>query len=88
MLLRNVHTHITETHGLPYWGSYLLFAFTTILIGAVLGLFLVFVIDCFYPTKIPAKQNIQQTIQTNEEQVRKQSIYLTYDLDIFMAIKN
>jgi len=68
MLLRNVHTHITETHGIPYWGSYLLFALATIVIGAVLGLFLVFVIDCFYPTKIPARQNVQQTVETKDEQ--------------------
>ena len=64
MLLRNVHTYISETHGIPYWGSYLLFAIATIVIGAVLGIFLVFLIDCFYPTKIPAKQNVQQTVET------------------------
>jgi len=49
-------------------GSYLLFAIATIVIGAVLGIFLVFLIDCFYPTKIPAKQNVQQTVETKDEQ--------------------
>lgn len=51
MLLRNIHMELTEEHGIPYWGSYLLFALATIIIGAVLGLVLVFIIDCFYPSK-------------------------------------
>lgn len=68
MLLRNVHTHITETHGIPYWGSYLLFALGTIVIGAILGLFLVFVIDCFYPSKVSVKQNNQQKLIDDQEE--------------------
>lgn len=49
MMLRNIHTQITEEHGIPYWGSYLLFALATIVVGAILGLVLVFLIDLFYP---------------------------------------
>lgn len=56
MMLRNIHTQITEEHGIPYWGSYLLFALATIIVGAVLGLILVFLIDCFYPAKAPTKR--------------------------------
>lgn len=56
MMLRNIHTQITEEHGIPYWGSYLLFALATIIVGAVLGLVLVFLIDCFYPAKVAVKR--------------------------------
>ena len=56
MLLRNIHTSLTEEHGIPYWGSYLLFALATIVIGAVLGLVLVFMIDCFYPSRVSQKK--------------------------------
>lgn len=66
MLLRNVHTHITEDHGIPYWGSYLLFALATIVVGAVLGLILVFIIDCFYPAK-PAACSHGKPVITPEE---------------------
>ena len=56
MLLRNIHTELTEEYGIPYWGSYLIFAAATIVIGAVLGLVLVFLIDCFYPNKVAQKK--------------------------------
>ncbi|XP_059482712.1 thioredoxin-related transmembrane protein 1 [Neocloeon triangulifer] len=51
MVLRTVHNHLMETYGLPIWGSYLIFALFTILVGALLGLLLVCVIDCIYPPK-------------------------------------
>ncbi|KAG8242296.1 Thioredoxin- transmembrane protein 1 [Homalodisca vitripennis] len=37
-LLRAVHTRLMEDYGLPTWGSYLIFAVATIIIGALLGL--------------------------------------------------
>lgn len=38
MALRAVHNRLVEDYGIPYWGSYILFAFATILLGALLGL--------------------------------------------------
>ncbi len=38
MALRSVHNRLVEDYGIPYWGSYILFAFATILLGAILGL--------------------------------------------------
>lgn len=38
MALRSVHNSLVEDYGIPYWGSYILFAFATILFGAILGL--------------------------------------------------
>ncbi|KAH7972636.1 hypothetical protein HPB52_014363 [Rhipicephalus sanguineus] len=38
MSLRALHTTLVDYYGIPYWGSYILFALGTIVIGAVLGL--------------------------------------------------
>ncbi|XP_022203083.1 thioredoxin-related transmembrane protein 1 [Nilaparvata lugens] len=50
-LLRSIHTRLMEDYGLPTWGSYLIFAVGTIILGALLGLLLVCIIDIFYPPK-------------------------------------
>ena len=38
MALRSVHNSLVEDYGIPYWGSYIVFALATILVGAILGL--------------------------------------------------
>lgn len=35
---QTVHTYLMETYGLPIWGSYIIFALFTIVLGALLGL--------------------------------------------------
>ncbi|KAK5640014.1 hypothetical protein RI129_010825 [Pyrocoelia pectoralis] len=50
-VLRGIHTHLMEEFGLPTWGSYLIFAVATIVLGALLGLVLVCIIDLVYPPK-------------------------------------
>ncbi|XP_072751943.1 thioredoxin-related transmembrane protein 1 [Anoplolepis gracilipes] len=54
-VLRGVHNKLLEDIGLPTWGSYLIFAVATIILGAILGLFIVCLIDFIYPPK-PAQQ--------------------------------
>merc|ERR1712141_611695 len=49
MVLREVHSLMTEQYELPSWSVYVMFATVTILIGALLGLLLVFCIDCVLP---------------------------------------
>merc|ERR1712142_1185181 len=51
MVLRNVHTTMTEDYQLPYWVSYVAFAVATILLGGILGLILVCCIDCIFPPR-------------------------------------
>merc|ERR1739844_830571 len=51
MVLRNVHAVLTEDYQLPYWVSYVAFAVATVLLGGLLGLFLVCCIDCVYPPR-------------------------------------
>jgi len=50
-VLRAVHNKLMEEYGMPTWGSYLIFAIATIVIGALLGLVLVCLIDFIYPPK-------------------------------------
>ena len=40
---------MTEQYELPSWSVYVMFATVTILVGALLGLLLVFCIDCVLP---------------------------------------
>merc|ERR1712123_492965 len=51
MVLRNVHTTLTEDYQMPYRVSYVAFAVATILLGGILGLILVCCIDCVYPPR-------------------------------------
>jgi len=51
MALRNVMNTLTEEYGIPVWSAYLIFVGITILVGLLLGLILVFIIDCIYPQK-------------------------------------
>ena len=51
MVLRNVHSTLTEEYEFPYWVSYVAFAVATILLGAILGLLLVCCIDCIFPPR-------------------------------------
>ncbi|XP_076280210.1 thioredoxin-related transmembrane protein 1 [Lasioglossum baleicum] len=60
-VLRGVHNKLMEDFGLPTWGSYLIFAVVTIVLGAVLGLVIVCLIDLIYPPK-PA------TLQSRKKQ--------------------
>ncbi|XP_069996598.1 thioredoxin-related transmembrane protein 1 [Penaeus vannamei] len=53
MVLRGVHSVLVEDYLLPTWGSYLVFALATILVGALLGLILVCIIDFVFPPKAP-----------------------------------
>ncbi|EGI70150.1 Thioredoxin-related transmembrane protein 1 [Acromyrmex echinatior] len=54
-MLRNIHNQLLEDVGLPVWGSYLIFAAATVVLGTILGLLVVCLIDFFFPQK-PAQQ--------------------------------
>merc|ERR1719322_1737327 len=59
MVLRNVHTTLTEDYQLPYWVSYVAFAIATILLGGIPGLILVCCIDCIFPPRREDNQHKQ-----------------------------
>lgn len=53
MALRDIHNHLVDNVGLPYYISYLIFALCTVAVGTTLGLLLVFVVDQFCPPRYP-----------------------------------
>ncbi|XP_057639068.1 thioredoxin-related transmembrane protein 1 [Chionomys nivalis] len=58
--IRTSHSYFVHDLGIPAWGSYLVFAFATVLSGLTLGLFMIFVADCFCPSKRRKPQQPQQ----------------------------
>lgn len=54
-VLRNIHNQLLEDVGVPVWGSYLIFAIATVILGTILGLFIVCLIDVLFPQK-PVQQ--------------------------------
>ncbi|KOC68312.1 Thioredoxin-related transmembrane protein 1 [Habropoda laboriosa] len=50
-VLRGIHNRLMEDFELPTWGSYLIFAISTIVLGAIIGLFVACLIDFIYPPK-------------------------------------
>ncbi|XP_029807169.1 thioredoxin-related transmembrane protein 1 isoform X3 [Suricata suricatta] len=51
MWIRTCHNYFIEDLGLPVWGSYTVFALATLLSGLLLGLCMIFVADCLFPSK-------------------------------------
>ncbi|KAF5296017.1 hypothetical protein FQR65_LT10320 [Abscondita terminalis] len=66
-MLRGIHNHLMEEFGLPTWGSYLIFAIATIILGALLGLVLVCIIDFVYPPKQLASKKIKDQQKKGEK---------------------
>jgi len=67
MVLRNVHTTLTEEYKLPSWASYVAFALATIALGGVLGLVLVCCIDCVYPPRRDITYATTKPAQTRQD---------------------
>lgn len=49
--LRDIHNHLVDNVGLPYYVSYLIFALCTVTVGTLLGLLIVFFIDLLCPAR-------------------------------------
>jgi thiol-disulfide isomerase/thioredoxin len=60
MTLRDIHNHLVENVGLPYYVSYLIFALCTVTLGTLLGLVIIFIIDLISPTRNPNAQDTAQ----------------------------
>ncbi|XP_078412561.1 thioredoxin-related transmembrane protein 4 [Cetorhinus maximus] len=64
--IRQMHSYLTETLGIPAWGSYIIFAVTTLVAGLLLGLILVLIADCICPPK-RQKYQITEVVEGEEE---------------------
>lgn len=69
MLLRDVHNHLVDNVGLPYYISYLIFALCTVTVGTILGLVIVFIIDHFWPPQYASEA--QETSSRSVGQTKK-----------------
>ncbi|KAG9335811.1 hypothetical protein JZ751_003643 [Albula glossodonta] len=64
--IRQIHTYLTETQGLPVWASYVIFAVVTLLTGLLLGLVLVLIADCLCPSRPKYKAGKTETYVKDE----------------------
>ncbi|KAL2099326.1 hypothetical protein ACEWY4_005806 [Coilia grayii] len=49
--IRQIHNYLTDSLGIPVWGSYIIFALVTLFTGLLLGLMLVLIADFFWPSR-------------------------------------
>merc|ERR1712071_245525 len=68
-----------EDYQLPYWVSYVAFAVATVLLGGILGLFLVCCIDCVYPPRRDADYSPQQREDKKDSDVEEDDY--DYEMD-------
>ncbi|XP_072437566.1 thioredoxin-related transmembrane protein 4 isoform X2 [Chiloscyllium punctatum] len=65
--IRQIHSYLTETLGIPAWGSYVIFAVATLMAGLILGLFLVLIADCICPPKRQQKYEVTELVEAEDE---------------------
>ncbi|XP_051501901.1 thioredoxin-related transmembrane protein 1-like [Myxocyprinus asiaticus] len=70
--IRQIHTHLTSTLGIPSWCSYVIFAIITLFMGQVLGLMLVLIADCIWPSR--PKRIDNKTVLTVKEDVSDEEV--------------
>ncbi|CAL1674545.1 unnamed protein product [Lasius platythorax] len=73
-VLRGIHNKLLEDIGLPTWGSYLIFAVATIILGAILGLFIVCLIDFIYPPKPVQQQSKKKQDGTLDNSMQERGV--------------
>ncbi|KAJ8411893.1 hypothetical protein AAFF_G00155310 [Aldrovandia affinis] len=67
MFIRHCHNYLTEQIGIPVWGSYAIFALATLFSGLALGLILVFIADCVFPSRRFASPSYYQKKQAQKQ---------------------
>ncbi|XP_073683338.1 thioredoxin-related transmembrane protein 4 [Garra rufa] len=69
--IRQIHTYLTNTLGIPSWGSYVIFAIITLFMGLMLGLMLVLIADCIWPSRPKHKD---KTVVIVKEEVSEEEV--------------
>ncbi|ROI68676.1 Thioredoxin-related transmembrane protein 4 [Anabarilius grahami] len=67
-----IHTYLTYTLGIPSWGSYVIFAIITLFMGLILGLMLVLIADCIWPSR--PKRREDKTVVIVKEEVSEEEV--------------
>uniref|UniRef100_A0A672NWA9 Thioredoxin-related transmembrane protein 1-like n=1 Tax=Sinocyclocheilus grahami TaxID=75366 RepID=A0A672NWA9_SINGR len=70
--IRQIHTYLMNTLGIPSWGSYVIFAIITLFMGLMLGLMLVLIADCIWPSRPKHREN--KTVVIVKEEVSEEEV--------------
>jgi len=68
MSVRDLHNFMVEKKGIPAWGSYLLFGLATLILGCILGFFIVCIIDCVFPAGGKPKSSSKPSDKKDKKQ--------------------
>jgi len=72
MSVRDFHNYLVEKQGIPTWGSYALFGLATLILGCILGFFIVCIIDWVFPaTPSPAGATPRKTTGAESKKQQK-----------------
>ncbi|CRK97318.1 CLUMA_CG010712, isoform A [Clunio marinus] len=77
--LKELNAMLSKEYGLPTWVCYGIFAFITIILGAVVGLILVCIIDFIWPQKPMNRQSFSET-QEKEKLIRRSNEAINEDI--------
>ena len=88
MVLREVHSLMTEQYELPSWSVYVMFATVTILVGALLGLLLVFCIDCVLPFMMGSGVKDSDPATYAVSPLRNLIVPSVHNLNIYQLLSN
>ncbi|XP_016139534.1 thioredoxin-related transmembrane protein 4 isoform X2 [Sinocyclocheilus grahami] len=64
--------YLMNTLGIPSWGSYVIFAIITLFMGLMLGLMLVLIADCIWPSRPKHREN--KTVVIVKEEVSEEEV--------------
>lgn len=67
MTARDLHNWLVETNGLPSWVSYSLFGLATLVLGCILGFFIVCIIDWVFPAT-PSVSGARRPVEPKKQQ--------------------
>lgn len=68
VLLKDLHELLTVTYGLPVWASYTIFGVSTVLIGILLGVGIVFLSDCIFGIPFQSTKVSSRPLKKESEQ--------------------
>ncbi|KAG9336725.1 hypothetical protein JZ751_003073 [Albula glossodonta] len=75
------HNYLTEQIGIPVWGSYAIFALATLFSGLALGLILVFIADCVFPSRRFASPSYYQKKQALKQAQMMKQLEVEHEAD-------
>lgn len=69
MVVRKFYNMMVTDYGIPEWGCYVIFAVSTIVVGLLLGVFLVFFCDFMFPPKTSRRPFVKEESPCDDKDV-------------------